>query len=82
MHKRATNYIIRLQGEAISAQAKNVATEQAIQAFRMHLQGEKFQGFEPDGSRKDWIAVSDVLAWLTIIKDAALEQLNENSAAE
>jgi hypothetical protein len=82
MHEKSNNYIIRLQGEATSAQTKIAATEQAIRAFRMHLQGEKFQGFEADGSRKDWIAVSDVLAWLTIIKDGAPEQPDEISAAD
>jgi hypothetical protein len=43
----------------------------------VHLHGEKFRGFEPDGSRKDWIAVADVLAWLTIIKDAEPGQADD-----
>ena len=43
------------------------AKAEAIQEFRVHLAGAKFAGTEPDGSRKDWIAVSDVNAWLARI---------------
>jgi hypothetical protein len=64
------NYIARLQGEAAAAHATVTAKDQAIQAFSVHLHSDKFKGFEPDGSRKDWIAVSDVLNWLSIIANA------------
>jgi hypothetical protein len=71
------NYIARLQGEAGAAHATIAAKNQAVQEFQVHLHGEKFRGFEPDGSRKDWIAVADVLAWLTIIKDAESGQADD-----
>ena len=64
------NYIVRLQADVASAQAELAAKAEAIQAFHIHLAGEKFRGIEADGSRKDWIAVADVLAWLAIITDA------------
>ncbi len=35
--------------------------------FRAHLAGAKFQGFEQDGGRKDWIAVVDADAYVTRI---------------
>jgi hypothetical protein len=64
------NHITRLQIDLAAAQTALAAKDQAIQAFRTHLNGEKFRGFEDDGSRKDWIAIADVLAWLAMIKSA------------
>jgi hypothetical protein len=64
------NYIVRLQADVATAHAELAAKSEAIQAFRVHLAGEKFHGIEADGSRKDWIAVADVLAWLATITDA------------
>ncbi len=64
------NYIARLQAELAAANATIAAKSEAIQAFRVHLSSEKFTGFEPDGSRKDWIATRDVNAWLTRIAEA------------
>jgi hypothetical protein len=64
------NYIARLQTDLAAAQAALAAKDQATQDFRVHLDGEKFRGFEDDGSRKDWIAIADVLAWLAVIRSA------------
>ena len=64
------NHIARLQSELAAARTVLRAKENAIQAFRVHLAGDKFAGFEQDGSRKDWIATRDVLAWLTTIAEA------------
>lgn len=64
------NHIVRLQADVATAHAALAAKAEAIQAFRVHLAGEKFRGIEADGSRKDWIAVADVLAWLATITDA------------
>jgi hypothetical protein len=61
------NYIARLQEELASANAALVAKADAIQEFRVHLAGDKFAGLEPDGGRKDWIAVADVNAWMARI---------------
>jgi hypothetical protein len=65
------NYISRLQADLAATQSSLAAKERAIQEFRIHLDGEKFKGLEEDGSRKDWIATKDVLAWLTLIWEAA-----------
>jgi hypothetical protein len=64
------NHIARLQTDLSAARAAIMARDEAIHAFRVHLDGDKFRGIESDGSRKDWIAVADVLAWMAIIKDA------------
>jgi hypothetical protein len=64
------NHIVRLQSDLAAAQAELAAKAESIQAFRVHLAGDKFTGFEPDGSRKDWIAVGDVQAWLALILTA------------
>ena len=64
------NYIARLQAELAAAQAALSAKAEAVQEFRVHLAGDKFAGIEPDGNRKDWIAVSDVHAWLALIAAA------------
>jgi hypothetical protein len=58
------NHIHRLQADLDVARAALHATDQALREFRAHLVSEKFQGFEPDGSRKDWIAIADVDARL------------------
>lgn len=63
------NYIARLQAELATAQAELAAKAEAIQTFRVHLAGDKFAGTGPDGSRNDWIAVTDVKAWLDHIAD-------------
>ena len=64
------NYIARLQADLATAQASLSAKAEPIQEFRIHLAGDKFAGTAPDGSRKDWIAVSDVNAWLARIIEA------------
>ena len=58
------NYIASLQGELAEAQEQLQAKDEALRAFRAHIAGEKFSGFDSDGSRKDWIAVRDVDARL------------------
>ena len=63
-------YIVRLQSDLAVAQAEIAAKAETIREFQIHLAGSKFSGAEPDGSRKDWIAVSDVHAWLTRIMTA------------
>jgi len=61
------NYITRLQADLAAAEDENRAMRDAVAEFRCHLAGEKFNGTEPDGGRKDWIAVADVNAWLARI---------------
>ena len=58
------NYIARLQSELAEAHEQLQAKDEALRAFRAHIAGEKFSGFDSDGSRRDWIAVRDVDARL------------------
>ena len=63
-------YIRTLQGRLASAEEALRAKDEALTEFRIHLDGPKFQGTDADGARKDWIAVADVLRWLTRISQA------------
>jgi len=58
------NYIARLQAELAAAQAEAAAKTGIARELRAHLASEKFCGTDPDGSRRDWIAVRDVDAWM------------------
>ena len=63
-------YIRSLQGDLATASATLDAKEGIVAEFRAHLAGPKFQVLDLDGGRKDWIAVADVLAWLSRITAA------------
>jgi hypothetical protein len=63
-------YINTLQEENIALKAKIEAMEVAMNLFQDHLCSSKFQGFEADGSRRDWIAVADVHRWINVIRSA------------
>ena len=67
------NHIHRLQRERDEALAGLRGREEALHAFRAHLHTPKFQGFDSDGARRDWIAVNDVLNWLRFIESAAAD---------
>jgi len=64
------NHIHALTARAASTETLLAAKDAAIEEFRIHLAGSKFRGVDIDGGRKDWIAVSDVLAWLNRIREA------------
>jgi len=64
------NYIRSLQGNLATARATLDAKDGIVAEFRTHLASPKFHGLDLDGGRKDWIAVADVLAWLSRIADA------------
>jgi hypothetical protein len=64
------NYIRSLQDDLATARATLGAKESVVAEFRAHQAGPKFQGLDLDGGRKDWIAVVDVLAWLSRITEA------------
>ena len=66
------NYILQLKTELAAAHAELAAKDQIVRAFQAHLATNKFSGEEADGSRKDWIAVADVYAWLALILAAGL----------
>ena len=59
------NYIKQLQAELAAKQATLDRAVANVDAFRRFLSGPKFTGTDPDGSRKDWIATSDMFAWLS-----------------
>ncbi len=54
------NHIVRLQTHLGVAQAEIEAEADAIQESRAHLGSSKFAGVDAVGSRKGWIATSDV----------------------
>lgn len=64
------NHIARLQADLAAARTALAAKDEALQEFRVHLAGGKFAGTKEDGRRKDWIAVTDVHAWLCRISAA------------
>jgi hypothetical protein len=64
------NYIRTLQTDLAASRAALDAKDEIVAEFRAHVAGPKFQGLDRDGGRKDWIAVADVLAWLSRIRDA------------
>jgi hypothetical protein len=76
------NYIARLQADLAVAQTAIAVRDQIIQEFRIHLSGDKFAGYEPDGSRKDWIAVADVFAWLSRIASAEPGEMEGSPAVK
>ena len=64
------NHITRLTADLAAARGALEAKAEIIELFHLHLASDKFAGFDPDGSRRDWIAVTDVRAWLACITDA------------
>lgn len=66
------NYIKQLQEKNQALESALDAVLEEINANRVFLGGPKFTGECPiDGSRKDWIATSDVLSMFRRIQDAA-----------
>jgi len=59
------NHIARLQTNLAAAQSEITAKSAVAQEFRVHPLGDKFSGTDADGSRRDWIAVADVQAWMS-----------------
>jgi hypothetical protein len=62
------NYIKELQEENRLLNQKIENIDQWRNDFVAHLHSEKFSGVGSDGSRKDWIATSDVLAQLSNLR--------------
>ncbi|MGT2457665.1 hypothetical protein ACU4GI_32705 [Cupriavidus basilensis] len=67
------NFIKSLQQSNQIATARLAAYAEGIEGLRAHLLTPKFQGTDTDGSRKDWIAVGDVLRLLSEIERAATD---------
>jgi hypothetical protein len=66
----AMNHILRLGNDLAAARAELASKANAIRELQIHLASEKFSGTDPDGGRKDWIATSDLRAWLDYINEA------------
>jgi hypothetical protein len=64
------NYIKKLEQDSRLMRGDRWAGKGAIEDFKVHLMSDKFSGTASDGSRKDWIAVADVMARLKLIEDA------------
>ena len=58
------NYINQLQRDLARREAEIATMREQVQGFKIHLASQKFVGLETDGSRKDWIATSDISAFL------------------
>jgi hypothetical protein len=63
------NHIHALQAQVAQNERDNRAQDARFDEFRVHLCGDKFCGFDSDGDRKDWIAVSDVNRWIEYIRN-------------
>ncbi len=63
------NYIQSMQQNVTELRERLIAKEQALMDMKQHLLGAKFRGFDPDGSRRDWIAVSDVLRMIETVRE-------------
>jgi iron uptake system EfeUOB component EfeO/EfeM len=55
------NYIKQLQAQVEAANIRTAKLENGIQEIINHLHSAKFTGVESDGSRKDWVATSDMI---------------------
>ena len=62
------NYIKTLQAIGDERGQRLADLHQQIEWMRGHLLSPKFQGEDPDGSRRDWIATADVLRWIETLR--------------
>jgi len=67
------NYIKRLEAELARAKEVNAQVQERIHLAMEHIASPKFTGIDLDGSRKDWIATSDVQMMLTDFKSTLME---------
>ena len=65
------NYIKQIQADLAARSAELDEIQKRVAEFEAHLGSQKFQGVDLDGSRKDWIATSDVIASLRNIRSVA-----------
>lgn len=72
------NYIKRLEEQNKSLKSEISEATQAIQEFRTFLLSSKFQGYDLDGTRKDWISTIDVEARLAYIQAMLPSSLGES----
>ena len=61
------NYIKQLQAENADLKNQINNIEESINDFRRYANSDKFTGVDLDGSRKDWMAISDIHRYLSLI---------------
>ncbi len=67
------NHITRLTEDLAAARTELRAMDEALQAFRIHLDLDKFPGIGVDGTPNTWIGIRDVFAWIDTIAAAGQE---------
>ncbi len=67
------NHIARLTEDLADARTELRAKDEALQAFRIHLDLDKFRGNGADGTPNTWIGIRDVFAWIETISTAGQE---------
>jgi hypothetical protein len=61
--QKPVNYIKQLQAANAELEAKLTKANAELGDLLIKLHSAKFTGVDSDGSRKDWIATGDVIAW-------------------
>ncbi len=63
------NYIKRMETDLKDATTSIIDTLETLHTYRAFiLTAPKFTGRDLDGTRKDWIATSDVAAWIDALR--------------
>jgi hypothetical protein len=62
------NYIKQLETDKVELTDAIITRAERVQEFREYLLSPKFAPILSDGSRGDWVAVTDVLNWLRYIE--------------
>jgi hypothetical protein len=62
------NYITVLRQRIAEMEAEEAERNKRFDEFRAHLSGSKFQGFDTDGERRDWIATGDTSRWISYVQ--------------
>jgi len=62
------NYIKQLEADKAELQDQLIGRAERIQELRGYLLSPKFAPILSDGSRGDWVGVTDVLNWLRYIE--------------
>lgn len=76
------NYIQRLEKENRELRDSLKAINAQVLWMYSHLTSEKFQGFEPNGDRRDWIATRDVLNHIEPVHILSMGLDNEDELKE
>jgi hypothetical protein len=67
--ERDMNFINKLQAENATLRQQQTDALSEIIRLKAMLTGDKFNGVERDGLRKDWASTADINRWLSEIGD-------------